>query len=171
MKKIKIQTEEQKEMTRFVLVLLGLIIIVVAIYFLTRAFVTKDLFNKDNDDAYTSGQVSETAVIVGNMLNRPEKEYYVALYDFEDSESFYYSALITNYSSNEDKALKFYYVDLSNKLNSKYLATESEPASKSFQSLDKLRLGSITIIKVKNQEVVKFLTTEDEIKKELTIED
>ncbi len=171
MKKLNIKTEEQKEMTRFLVVLIGLILIIVGIYFFTRVFVTKDLFtNKDNSDSeYTTGVVDNTAAIVGNMLNRSETEYYVALLNYDNPESYFYNTLISNYSESEN-ALKFYYVDLTNSLNKKYLATEGETISTNYKDLDSLKLGDITIIRVKKGKVVKFLIDEDSIRKELNVD-
>ena len=82
----KYETEEQMEVKRFVLVLLGIILIVVGIYFFTRAFVTKDLFssNKENTEELISGTVNYDIAIMGQILNRPYDEYYVAIYDQAD---------------------------------------------------------------------------------------
>ncbi len=171
MKKLNIKTEEQKEMTRFLVVLIGLILIIVGIYFFTRVFVTKDLFtNKDNSDSeYTTGVVDNTAAIVGNMLNRSETEYYVALLNYDNPESYIYNSIISNYLEKEN-ALKFYYVDLTSSLNKKYLATEDENVSTNYKDLDSLKLGDITIIRVKKGKVVKFLIDEDSIRKELNVD-
>lgn len=171
MKKLNIKTEEQKEMTRFLVVLIGLILIIVGIYFFTRVFVTKDLFtNKDNSESeYTTGVVDNTAAIVGNMLNRLETEYYVALLNYDNPESYFYNTLISNYLEKEN-ALKFYYVDLTNSLNKKYLATEGKTISTNYKDLDSLKLGDITIIRVKKGKVVKFLIDEDSIRKELNVD-
>ena len=170
-KNMKIETEEQKEMKRFVLVLLGVVVVVIGIYFFTRAFVTKDLFKDEkNDQTYTTGVVSETAAIVGNMLTRPENEYYVALFSLEDNQASYYDAIISKYSGDSENKnkLKVYYVDLANKLNEKYLATEDDKATTKYKDLDSLRLGDFTLIKVKKGKVNKLLTTVEDIKKELS---
>ena len=108
-KNMKIETEEQKEMKRFVLVLLGVVVVVIGIYFFTKAFVTKDLFKEEtNDQTYATGVVSETAAIVGNMLTRPENEYYVALFSLENNQASYYDAIISKYSGDsENKNKKF----------------------------------------------------------------
>lgn len=169
-KNLKFQTEEQKEITRFVIVLVGLIVIVIGIYFFTRAFVTKDLFDNNEGTDYTPGVIDNTAAIVGNMLSRPENEYYVAIFDFENYEISYYNSIISKYVNSKD-ALKFYYVDLGNELNSKYIATDEDVVSKNFKNLESLKLGDITIIKIKKGKVTKFLTTEEDIRKELIVKD
>ena len=50
----KYETEEQVELKQFIKILVVLIILVVGVYFLTRAFVTKDLFNKKEESSETT---------------------------------------------------------------------------------------------------------------------
>ena len=168
-KSVKYVTEEQKEVKKFIFVLIGLIIIIVGIYFFTRAFVTKDLFdNKTNEKEYQTGTINSDIAIVGNMLNRPYEEYYVLAFDSEGTKAIEYNGIVSKYISNE-KSLKVYHIDLANELNKKYVATD-ENISKEFESIEKLKLGEITLIKVKNKKVTKFITNIDNITKELTVE-
>lgn len=170
MKKNKIkkyETEEQMEVKKFIFVLVGLVIILVGVYFFTRAFVTKDLSKKTEDVSYTEGKVNYNAVIVGTLLNRPNKEYYVIAYSSEGASASYYNTLTSKYVSKES-ALPMYYLDLENELNKDYMASD-ENASKSFTNIKDLKLGSLTLIKVKEGKVAKFMINEEEMKKELGI--
>jgi hypothetical protein len=167
-KKIKYQTEDQKEVRNFFLVLIGVIIIIVGIYFFTRAFVTKDLFTSTSDITYTDGSISSTTAIVGTMLNRSEDEYYVLIYDTEGTKANYYSTLYSLYVNSSD-SIKVYVVDLANELNKKYIASEDEKVSTKYTSLKDLKLGEVTLIKVKNGAVKKYITNVDDIKEELAI--
>lgn len=171
MKKNKIkkyETEEQKEVKKFIFVLLGLIIMVVGVYFFTRAFVTKDLFDgKSSEVTYTEGVINYDVAIVGNMLNRPYDEYYLIAFDSENTKVNYYNTIVSNYLYNED-SLKIYHIDLANELNKKYIAAEDETITKKFESIDKLKLGEITLIKVESGKVTKFITSIEKIKEELT---
>ncbi len=170
MKKNKTQkyvTEEQMEIKKFFFVLLGLIIIIVGVYFFTRAFVTKDLHKTTNDINYTAGEVSSDVVIVGTMLNRSEKEYYVLAFGSEDVNATYYNTIVAKYGD-EKNAIKVYYLDLDNSLNKEYVASDNT-ASTSFTTIKELKLGKLTLMKVKEGKVTKFITNEDEIKKEFGI--
>ena len=158
-----------KEIKKFIFVILGLVIIIVGIYFFTRAFVTKDLFKDASEKTYQEGTINYDVAIVGNMLNRPNTEYYVIAFNGEEAEAIYYNTLVNKYMQNE-KALKVYYVDTENELNKKYVAENEESKSTSFTSLDKLKLGNITLIKVKNGKVSNYITSVDSIKKEWNIE-
>ena len=171
MKKIKmqrIQTEEQLEVKKFLFVLLGLVVILVGVYFFTRAFVTKDLMKKEQEVNYTTGTINYDVVVVGTMLNRSANEYYVMAFSSKDTQTALYNNLISKYTQKESH-LKVYYLDTANELNKKYVATEGN-ASTSFTSLDTMKFGTLTLVKVKDGKVTKFLTTEDKIKKELDIQ-
>ncbi len=167
MKNKKIETEEQKEIKTFIFVMLGLIIVLIGIYFFTRAFVTKDLF-KTNEKNYQEGAVNYDIAIVGNMLTRPNKEYYVIAFNSDTADAIYYNALIGKYMQ-EEKSSKVYYMDLENELNKKYVAESEEEKSTSFKTIKDLKLGEITLLKVKDGKVTKYITTVEEIKKELDI--
>ncbi len=164
----KQQTEEQMEVKKFIFVLLGLVIILVGVYFFTRAFVTKDLKKEPSDVNYTEGKVNYNVAVVGTMLNRPSEEYYVMAFSSSANEMAYYNTLISKYT-NKEKALKVYYVDTENALNKEYVASDEE-ASKEFTTLEDLKLGKLTLLRVKNGKVTKYLTSEDKIKQEFNIE-
>ncbi len=165
----KIETEEQAEIKKFILVLGGLIVILVGIYFFTRAFVTKDLFDKKKESDginYQVGAISDTNIIVGNMLNRPYEEYYAIAFSSKSNLVGYYDTIMSKYKS-EKESLKIYYIDTEDHLNNKY--SDKENPSTSFESLDKLKLGEITLLKIKKGKVTKLITQVEEIKKELNI--
>ncbi len=164
----KIETEEQAEIKKFILVLSGLIVILVGIYFFTRAFVTKDLFNKKKSDEinYQVGVISDTNIIVGNLLNRPYEEYYALAFSSKSNLVGYYDTIMSKYKS-EKESLKIYYIDTEDYLNNKYI--DKENPSTSFESLDKLKLGEITLMKIKKGKITKLITNVEEVKKELNI--
>lgn len=162
-KNIKYVTEEQKEVKKFLIVVVVLVIAVVGVYFFTKTFVTKS-----NEVTYQDGVINYDVAIVGNMLEKNEKDYYVLAFNGSSNDANYYSTLISSYKK-KDKALKVYMVDLDNELNKKYVSEKEEDASKSFESLEKLKLGKVTLIKVNNKKVTSFKTNEEDIKKELAI--
>lgn len=163
----KYETEEQMEVKRFIYVLLGLIFIIVGIYFFTRAFVTKDLFKETKEINYTTGTINYDTAIVGTMLNRPESEYYVVAFSMKDTDAIYYNTIASKYKNGKE-ALKVYYLDLDNELNKKYIS-EDENISTSYKTIDELKLGSITLLRIKNGKVTKYITNIEEIKKEFGI--
>ena len=102
MKKEKLRTAEQEEMFRFVCVIIIVILCVAGVYLLTRAFVTKDLFKKDEQAEVISGEVKYDVAIVGQILNRPYDTYYVAVYNKTGDKASDMSNYIYTYQSKED---------------------------------------------------------------------
>jgi len=128
----KYETEEQVELKQFIKILVVLIILVVGVYFLTRAFVTKDLFNKKEESSETTkGAINYSTTLIGNMFNKIDKEYYVLMYDTEDLQAAYYSGFMSNYSKNKDNDdfINIYFANLNNPLNQKYVTDNEEEMS------------------------------------------
>lgn len=161
----KHQTEEQNEIIRFVRILVIIIILVLGVYLFTRIFVTKDLFNKDKEpDTVTPGTINYNVTNIGSMFNKNEKEYYVMLYNSKDVNAVYYSGLITTYQRNED-AIKIYFADLNNELNKKYVSEENENVNTS--DLTTFKVGDLALLKIKEGQISKSLTSEEDIASEL----
>ena len=165
----KVQTEEQKEMTRFFIVLLIVVLMVTCIYFLTRIFVTKDLGKKNNTtdtEEVIEGSVNYNVASVGQILNRPYDTYYVMVYDAGGEYAYDVSTILSMYSLNE-KAKHVYRVDLSNYLNKEFYDKENENVNAT--SVDEFKFGDITLLYIKNGKVAKYITDLSKIKTELGV--
>jgi len=156
----KIESEEQIEIKRFIRILIILIILVLGVYFFTRIFVTKDLFEKKEDNnSPITGTIDYDTTLIGTMLNKPEDEYYVLAYRREEiTNDVFYGGLVTNYKKNS-KALKIYIADLSNELNKKYYSKENTNTT----SLDSLKLGDVTLLKINKGKITETHTKEENI--------
>ncbi|MBE6156046.1 MAG: hypothetical protein E7164_04765 [Firmicutes bacterium] len=160
--KIKMQNSENEDIVkRFLILLVVIVVIVLGIY-----FVSKSLVNRRNSEAktndITAGVINYDIATVGTLLNRPYNEYYVMVYNSEDTEAVFYSSLITNYQKKQE-ALKIYFCDLSNLLNSSYVAAEGESNPKA-STIDELKFGKITLIKVKKGKINNYIETVEAIK-------
>ena len=165
-KKVTYQTEEQKEMLHFLIVLVVIILFVVGVYFISRMFVMdKSLF----EVSYNNGAINSERAIVGTMLNRPEKDYYVFVYDEKATNAVYYSALSTNYTQNQENALKVYHVDLGHVLNKDYLVGESLASNPKASKVSEFKFKDLTLLRIKNGKVDKYIEDEASIKKELAV--
>lgn len=163
----KVVSEEANEAKRFVIILLSIIILILAVYGITR-LIDKNKDDESSSKEVTAGEIDYDKVSVGTLFNRREKEYYVIAYDGEDANAIYYSALINKYMKNEN-ALKIYFCDLSNELNKKYYVGEDGESNQSATSPSELALKDVTLIKIKGGKIVKYLETLDTIKTELGV--
>lgn len=167
-KKVKYKTAEQEEMVKFFWVIVVVLLCVGAVYLLTRAFVTKDLFDKKEEttEEVVEGSVNYSVAIVGQILNRPYDEYYVVVFN---SEGDYYSDMTSLVSSYNmlDNHLHVYVVDLANKLNEGYY--DAENVNTKAISVSEFKFGDITLIKVKKGQVNKYITDYAKMQKELKV--
>ena len=159
--------DEGQEIIRFVKVLLVVTVLVVGIYFFTRAFVTKDLFeDKKPSDAETNETVIDyNAIVLGSTFNRPYDEYYVFVYDNDDSDVSYYFAILSKYTGKTD-SLKVYYADLGSPINKNFFNKE-ESNPKALKASE-LKISGTTLIKIKDGKIVKYAETKSLIESELS---
>jgi len=162
-------TNEAQELKSFLIVVLVVIICVGLVYVLTRAFVTKDLFEDKEDDTkeVVEGKVNYDVAIIGQLLNMPESEYYAVIYNTSEGEYISdMSSLVYSYNALE-KHLHMYTIDLSNKLNADYY--DPENVNEGAKIVSDLHVGDITLIKVKNGEIDKYITDYAKMQKELGV--
>ena len=165
-KQEKYISDEAKEIRRFVIILFSVIIFVLVIYGISRVLMDEPVDN--NKKNVVAGKVDYDMVTIGTMLNRNLSEYYVAIYDEENPKAVYYSTIIAKYAEEED-AIKVYYCNLGNKLNEKYQAEDESKTNPDAKSIEELSLGELTLIKIKNGKIVKYLEGLDTIREEFGI--
>lgn len=164
-KKVSNLSDEAREIRNFIIILLGIIIVVLAVYGISKIFTKEKVDTTDEDVA---GQINYDIVSVGTMLSKPDKEYYVVAYDENDTQTVLYSSIISNYLSKE-KSLNVYFCNLANKLNSDYYVGKGGVSNPKAKKIEDLALGDLTLIKVKNGKIVKYLETLDTIKNEFGV--
>jgi flagellar basal body-associated protein FliL len=154
--------EDSKTIKRFIIIMIIVLGITVGLYFFTKYSVKKDNTSTSSSDSIKDVSIDYSNVIVGNMLNKAENEYYVILYDSSDSNASTYKELVTNYEKN-DNHLTVYTADLSNKLNIKYYTSDkSNPIS---DNVNDLKFGNLTVIKVSNGKITNAYESVKDIKK------
>jgi len=166
LKEQKYVSEEEHEIKRFGIILFSIIICIVVVYAVSKVLVKNDATN-NNEDTVQAGVVDYNIVSVGSILNRPESEYYVLVYNQDDSTSAIYATYGNLYSGKTD-AKKIYYCDLSNELNKAYVASDGISNSKA-KSVKEFKFGEVTLLKIKNKKIALYLEDVDTIKKELGI--
>ena len=157
-------SEENKEVKKFIIIFIIVIIVVVGIYFFTKNVVKKDenIQSDTNTDQTQEVNIDYNSVIVGNMLNKNESNYYVILYRSKDDNVGEYMTLISNYQGTSSK-MPLYKVDLSSGLNSKFY--DPEHINLNPNDINDYRFGNITLLEVKEGKVIKTYTELEDIKK------
>lgn len=170
--KVKYQTDEQLEIRNFIIVILVVLLCVGGLYLATRLFVTKDLF-KDKTENETQevsdGTINYDVAIIGTMLQKKDKEYYVAIYDQSDKGKYLADMLkLSRKYEEKEKHLPLYIVDLSNKLNEGYY--DPENVNVEAKTVKDMKVGDITLLKVKKGKITKYIVDYAKMEKELGIE-
>lgn len=150
-------------------ILVIVIIIVGVVYFIT-ALVNGDFKDKkatkDDDDSEVIETIQNSEILASSIFNKKDKEYYVLMYDGSNSWADYYSMVYGFYNSQEnDDLLPMFWVDLSHRFNKDILASGDDNTNCSAQSVEKLKVKSPTLIKIKKGENVAHYEGEDVVKK------
>ncbi len=169
--KVKYNTAEQEEILKFLIMVVVVIAAVGGIYLATRIFVTKDFFKTEEqpgEEAVEQVDIDYSMAIMGQILNRPYDEYYVAIFDAEEGEYMYdMASLLFKYSKKENH-LHMYTVDLANVLNNGFY----DPANVNVnaKTLAELKVGDITLLKIKKGKINKYIVDLTKMKEELGVE-
>ena len=156
-----VNTDDEKLVVKFIVVLIIISLIAVGFYFISRNIVK----NRDDNIVESNVTISYDKVNVGMIFNRPYDEYFVMVYDSSDNDAMIYSSLISKYSQKED-SLKIYYCDLSNKLNKEFVSSDGTTNSNA-KSVSEFKFGQVTLIKVRNGKIVSYIENIDTIKSAL----
>jgi hypothetical protein len=152
LKKIERQTyNENDEIMRMIKVFAGVVLALLAFYFIFAIYNGEIKFGKDKTSVPV--EIQNVEILAGSTFNRIEDEYYVLMYDFDGD---YATKGITIYNLCKEKNnVKMYLVDLGNVLNAKHLVTER--SSVNVDTAETLKVMEPTLLKIKSgkAEIVK----------------
>lgn len=152
---IKYVNEDTNEIKKFVLILLGVALIAVILFFVTAKYIVKDRF-QDNKSTVTSDTIDYSSIDAGTLFNRPYNEYYVIAYDTEAPEAAYINIVKSSVASKG----KVYYMDLSIESNKKYVG---ETGNKNATNASELKLVNPTLIHIKSGKIANYYEGKDAI--------
>lgn len=166
LKEKKILSEEQQEIFRFITILIIVLVFIAGVYFATRIFVKKDIGQNTKETAVTD--INYNKVVFGTMFDKELDEYYVYAFSSENTKANYYGALADKYSSKEN-SLSIYHIDLIDSMNKQFISDDNK-TNPNAKTVEDLKVGEVTLIKISNGEIVKYLENIEDIKNELTVE-
>lgn len=156
-------TEDDNTIKSLVIIVIVIAVLIGIIYGVT------ELLKKDEEttDSVVAGSINYDKTTVGTILNRPYNEYYVLIYDADDSNAVLYSTILTKYmqNSNDEDYIKIYFCDLGNKLNESYYNVNDDNVSnETANNVGEFDFGDLTLLKIKKGKVEKYIEDLDEIK-------
>lgn len=157
----KVNTSELKSLIILVIILS---VVFGVIYLLTLGANKMGLF----EPSYVKPEVGDAVISyenisAGTILDRAEKEYYVAIADFDANKNITYRSELSIYG-NKKESLPVYIVDLSDAINSNIIGDKD---NKNAKTINELSVVNPTLIFVKEGKISKYIIGEDEIVKEL----
>ena len=162
--KYNYQTEEQKEMQKFFIVLVVLVLIILGVYLGSKVLIKPDI----KEYEYTIGEINNEAISVGTLFSKKDSSYYVLAYDFNSSNAANYKNYASYYNNFSTKGIKIYYLDLSTVFNKPYYVSEnSNPKA---TKINDLKMKDGTLLLIKDKKINKYFEGIDAISKELKID-
>lgn len=157
-KVVKVKDEETEMGTKaLIFTFIAMILLSLLLYFLTDVMKKKELKNKEQEVVETSS----TRIILGNVLNQKEKEYYVLVYDFKDKFVEFFEDLKEKY---HNPSIPIYESNIKDGLNRSYISKDSNPKA---TSLAELKISKETLIKIKDGKIEKIIEGPEKIRQEL----
>lgn len=173
MKVAKIKRQEQKQeiyseeysFKNMIKILIVILILYGTFYFITTLLV-KNKNNNNNENVSEIVDMDKSKIIVSQLLNRTEDEYYVlatkeSLYNNSYIEFNYvniYKEYINKYL-NKENPLPFYYVDLDSALNKKYISDEVNITNE----ISNIKINDEILFKIKDNKIERYYIGKDRI--------
>ncbi len=157
------KTQETEEMKKFILVLGVVLVIIIAIFAISKIFLKETA----EEYEYQAGTVSTNIAIVGTILNNPENEYYVLAYDTKGTDASAYLTYASYYTNNATSPIKIYYLNLNSSFNQAYYVTEN--SNTKAKAIKDLKMLDGTLLRIKDGKIVEYIEGMDNIASKLKV--
>ena len=144
-----VSNEEIKKLLKIIIMICGVLLV---FYFITT-LVQNNKTNNNNSDNVAVIQYNK--ILVGEVLNRKDKEYYVLVEKENDS----YIDLYKQYLSTIKDA-KFYTTDLSDVFNQNHIGEETFVQG---NDVSKYKFSKTTLLQIKNGNLINVYKNQEEI--------
>ena len=145
------------EMVNFVKIIIIVIIVFCAFYVLT-VFINRGDEFKTPSDNNTNAEVQYDEILIGNIFEQPNDNYYVLIKDIEDVNVRVYEAYLSVYSQKDD-AKRYYIAVINNIFNDKYLAEVSNLTD----DISKFKVSKTTLLEISKGKIVKSYEKDEDI--------
>ena len=139
--------KEENQIKNFIIIL-GLMLILFALFYLLTVWIKYE--KKRYTPVTEQTEINYDKILLGNIFDY-SGEYFVLVVDGDDEE--YLEKITSEIDMNVGKALgkKYYTVSMNDKMNAKYIGTES---NLKVSNINDLKVSTTTLIHVNNKKVV-----------------
>jgi len=151
---------DENEIKKFIQFILIVTVIFGLFYLLTILINKKD--EKTNNEKENTSEViiQYDEILIGNMFNQKNDNYYVLIEDIEDVNVSVFHAYLSLYSQVKD-AKRVYTAVINNMFNNKYLGEESNLSN----DITKFKVSKTTLLEISNGKIVKSYEKDEDITK------
>ena len=144
---------EQTYNTKQVVIIFSVIIAVIAIFY-GITIVVSDNNKEEVINNIEEPNIQYTEILVGEIYNQNENEYYVLAYDGSENSQTYVSSL--KEYTNTENSNQAYFINLLSAFNKKYLSSESNFDNKypTFKCSTLLKINNGNIVEVYEEEQI-----------------
>lgn len=144
---------EENQVRKLIILIVSILIILGLIYLVATLFEKKD-YSSIFKNSLEVSDIQYDEIIIGNMLNQKEDNYYVLVLDKEDPYYDTFLSYIENYKNLEYKT-RIYSVDLNNVFNKNNKVDDANPRDLTFKTT--------TLVEVSKGRVKDYIEDSDEI--------
>jgi len=161
LKSINYGNTDVKEIKTLVIITTIIVVLAAGLYFLTEGALQRQ---KNKDEELPEAVINLNETIIGQMFNKPVKEYYVFAFSNDDDNSMRYNALIGTHERKDD-SIPIYFIDLSIGFNSFAL---NETANPNPRNATEVAINEKALFLIRDGRVVNFYDDIDDIQKTLS---
>ena len=160
----KVETINEEYSIKSMVKIIIIISVIFCLFYLITTFLVKPVEKNENTNDVS---LNENEIIVSQLLNRKENEYYVLAHKnslYENSGYMeVYNLYIDKYLK-EENVLSFYYINLDNAINKNYYSDKMNITD----NIDELKLSNEVLFKIKDGKIEKTYEGKDNIIEKLS---
>lgn len=156
-KKEKVVITTNDEFKKLTQIIIGVLLIFILFFTITYLLTKKK--NDDNKPVDQETKIQYDEILVGEILNQNESEYYVLVLKEKDHFVGLYETYLSEYKKKE-KAIRIFYSNLDSVFSKKY---EAEESKLSVTNIKDIRFTGTTLLKIKDKKIVNYYETKDKI--------
>lgn len=159
-KKIQNKNNEQivsgNELTNLIKIVVIVCVVLLVFYFITVLVNKKEDNNNYTED--TTATIQYSKILVGQILNRTDSEYYVLVEEKNDQYVSLYNYYLSLYSE-KSSSLKYYNVDLSDIFNQNHIGDKNITAG----NISDFKFSGTVLLKIKDAQVLEMYEDREKI--------
>lgn len=155
-KNLKGKVNGNDEVSKLIKIIISVVVIYLGFFILTKVSIDKKIKDNKEKEDLIEAEIQFEEIILGNLLEQKESEYYV-LVTFEDD---VYNPLYNNYFISylgKENALQKYNVNINNAFNKKHITDKTD------SDIENLMFKETTLLKIKYKKIHKIYEGREKI--------